>query len=466
MAGGSDVSPEPSPIAPTRRPILARTWTRISVLRHAPEALSPEASRLLVAICLLHIVVSYLGSITTQTMTFVADDFGVGNEIQGRALAVIRADLLVALPLALLADRVGRRRMLMICALGGAIGSALCGLAPGISTFTVAQVGARGFVTATAIVLGILLVEEMPSGSRGWAATWYVVAAVVGTVATVFIPPVVDGHVGRWRWFYGIGVLFVPFVVVIVRRIPESARFALQHPTRGGDRQSHGTARALMRDLADHAPRVAMVIAVAFLIGLINTPARQFANQYLREDRGYNGAAITQFNLITNAPGVIGLVIGGLFSDRVSRRRVFAVGLLGAAIGDVVIFSTSGPALWIASALGALVGASALAGSAIIPTELFPTRLRGAANGIATASGRVGGMLGLWLAGVWSNGRAVGPAIVRLAPAEITIALFVFFFVPETARRALEDLNPEDLLRQDLAPEDVGASNDLASERA
>jgi MFS family permease len=77
--------------------------------------------------------------------------------------------------------------------------------------------------------------------------------------------------------------------------------------------------------------------------------------------------------------------------------------------------------------------------------ELFPTSLRGRANGVINTVATVGSVIGLVLAGfladelgsfAWALGLlAIGP----LAMAAVVLAWF-----PETAWRELEDLNPED----------------------
>jgi len=87
----------------------------------------------------------------------------------------------------------------------------------------------------------------------------------------------------------------------------------------------------------------------------------------------------------------------------------------------------------------------------LIPTitvfgpELFPTALRGRANGIVTTTAMVGSVLGLVAAGhlrdsLGSFGRTIG----LLAVAPLLAAVIILLVFPETARRELEDLNPED----------------------
>ena len=77
--------------------------------------------------------------------------------------------------------------------------------------------------------------------------------------------------------------------------------------------------------------------------------------------------------------------------------------------------------------------------------ELFPTSLRGRANGTIAILGVTGSVIGLltagWLSEAWDG---LGPALALLAVGPLVMALLVLVAYPETAHRELEELNPED----------------------
>jgi MFS family permease len=76
---------------------------------------------------------------------------------------------------------------------------------------------------------------------------------------------------------------------------------------------------------------------------------------------------------------------------------------------------------------------------------LFPTSLRGRANGIINTVATVGGVIGLVLAGFLIDELdSFGLALGLLAIGPLIMAIVVLALFPETARRELEDLNPED----------------------
>ena len=72
---------------------------------------------------------AFTNTLFTQTAQFAADDFGVGNFGFSVAGAVVRAGIIISLPLAFLADRVGRRRIIRIVAWAAPIVTALGALA-------------------------------------------------------------------------------------------------------------------------------------------------------------------------------------------------------------------------------------------------------------------------------------------------------------------------------------------------
>lgn len=59
---------------------------------------------------------AFINTLFTQTAEFAADDFGVGDAGVGYAGAIVRAGIIFALPAAILADRIGRRRVVVAVA--------------------------------------------------------------------------------------------------------------------------------------------------------------------------------------------------------------------------------------------------------------------------------------------------------------------------------------------------------------
>jgi MFS family permease len=396
-----------------------------------PQRLDSRAAMALGALCALSWIVGYMGTILTQTITFAADEFEAGKAAQGLALAVVRADVVLTVVLVALADRRGRRRVLLVTTTAACVLSAVCALAPSLAWLAVGQVVARGFVTAGVVIVAIAVVEEMPAGARAYGISLLALAAGGGAGLCVLLLRVCDLAEWAWRLLFVVPLLAVPLVRHVGRRLPESRRFRAPHP---GAR------------LAGHGRRFWLLAASGFLLNLFVAPASQFQNEFLRDERGFSGGRISLFTVLTGTPGLIGVIAGGRLAER-GRRLVGAVAVVVGVGATVLVYLTTGWPLWAWSTIGSIVGAATVPALGVYGPELFPTALRGRANGVITGLARVGSVVGLRVAGALSNrSDRLGPAMALLALGPALLAVLVLVAYPETAHRELEELNPEDAI--------------------
>ena len=393
-----------------------------------PDRLDPRAAQMLAALCALSVVVGYLGTVLTQTITFAADEFGAGKGAQGVALAAVRGDVVVALVLVAMADRRGRRRVLLLSSSVGCVLTATGALAPSLALLAASQVVTRGFVTAAVIVLTVAAAEEMPKGSRAYAVSLLAMTAALGAGLCVFLLRLAD-LAGGWRLLFAFGLLGLPAVRAVGARLSESRRFQAPHERAG---------------MAGHGRRFWLLAVSAFLFNLFFAPASQFGNEYLRTERGFSGAQISLFTILTATPGGIGVVVGGRLAER-GRRTVGAVALLAGVGATVLMYQASGWGMWAWSTIGSIVGGATIPALGVYGPELFPTSLRGRANGTIAVLGRAGSVVGLVAAGLLADSfDRLGPALALLALGPAALAVLVLVAYPETAHTELEELNPED----------------------
>ena len=93
--------------------------------------------------------------------------FDQTDQALGVALAIARAGVLVSLVAIALADRWGRRRLILVGLVGACAANLLTSLAPTFEVFTGAQLLNRALVNTVLIVAGIAAVEDAPEGARG-----------------------------------------------------------------------------------------------------------------------------------------------------------------------------------------------------------------------------------------------------------------------------------------------------------
>lgn len=395
-----------------------------------PDTFDDRSALVLGCLAMLSLITGMTGVLLSQTLTFAADQFGAETRAQGFATAAARMDVLIALVLVAAADRKGRRRIVVLAALMACTMTVAGALSPNLLAFTGTQLVARGSATALALALGIMAAEEVPAGSRAYAISILSVSAALGAGLPVSLLFVADLHPGGWRFLFALAALGIPIALSVARRLPESKRFDQPH---------------VEAPVAGHGRRFWLLAASGFLLAIFLAPASQFTNEFLREERNFSAGAISLFTILTNMPGGIGIVVGGYLADVKGRRLVGAVGLVGGVGATIAMFFSTGWPLWAWSIMGSLFGSMTVPALGVYGPELFPTSLRGRANGVIGGLGRIGSVIGLVSIGfLVTTFGGFAPALLVLATGPAIVALLVLFAYPETARLELEDLNPED----------------------
>ena len=426
-----------------------------------------RAATVLSLLCLIGLVAGYLGTLLTQMLTYAAEDFGAGTGAQGTLLASVRVGVLLSLVIVSFADRRGRRSVLIASVIGACLFTGVAALAPGMVFLGVAQTFSRALSTVVALLVAIMAVEEMPAGARAFSVSVLTMTAGLGAGLCVANLVYVDMATGAWRIAFLVPLLAIYPCWRIGRRLPETHRFAARKlllSTEGVVRDVPDIVDATYEEIEEEPAtatptaarrrllprhfdwrRFVLLACSGFLWSLFLAPAAQFLNEFLRTERGFSGAMIAVFVLVTNTPAGVGIVAGGKLADRHGRRVIGAIGVIGGVGFTVVSYLSWGWPLWLASLTASVIGALAVPALAVYGPELFPTGQRGAANGGLQVVSVAGSSTGLLLAG-WMADRlgGLGPAMAVLAVGPLILVVLVLTLFPETAGRELEDLNPED----------------------
>ena len=128
-------------------------------------------------------------------------------------------------------------------------------------------------------------------------------------------------------------------------------------------------------------------------------------------------------------------MVGGRLADTRGRRLVGAFGVIGGTLLTVAMVLLGGWPMWVLSVAGAICGAMVVPALGVYGPELFPTSLRGRANGAISILGVTGSVLGPGgrpgcLSDRWDG---LGPALAVLAIGPLLMAVLVL--VP-TRRRS------------------------------
>ncbi|MGH2728148.1 MAG: MFS transporter [Actinomycetota bacterium] len=391
-------------------------------------------------VCAALVVAGYCGGLFTQTLPYVREAFDASKADMGVALAVTRAGVLVGLIGATLADRRGRRRIILASLIGVCLSSTLSGLTPNLATFSLMQVFVRGFVQLAGIVGYIIVMEEAPEGSRAFMLAVAGMASGAGFAVGAGLLPLADVNGNAWRLMFlaaGLGLLLIPG---IARRLPESGRYVAL---------SARAATGRVRELVDpiYGGRFFVAAAIGFLLGFFGSPSLQWTNDYLSDVRGYSGAGITLLRGVTQGfPALLAIVAGGRLAESSGRLVVASRATLALGVMTLVFFLTGGPILWMAMLLATIAGAMSGPALTAFNTELFPTEVRGRAGAVLLAVSVVGAAAGLLLVGYLADPLGdVGKAVAITCIAPIIVAVVLIPRLPEARGRALDEISPPEV---------------------
>ncbi|MGH2793052.1 MAG: MFS transporter [Actinomycetota bacterium] len=391
-------------------------------------------------ICAVLLVAGYCGGLFTNTLDFVADSFGASDADLGVVLALTRIGILVGLVGATLADRRGRRKILLASLIGVCVSSAISALAPNLVTFGVAQVFVRGFVQLAGIIGFVAVTEEAPEGSRAFLLAIAGMASGAGFALGAGLLPLADKAGGAWRLMFLIAALGLMLVPGIARQLPETDRY-----TEISGRL--GAARA--RELIDprYGGRFFIAAAIGFLLGFFGSPSLQFTNRYLSNVRGYSGIGIFFLRSVTQGvPALLGIILGGKLAESRGRLVIASRATLALGVMSVVFFLTGGAPLWISMLVATVAGAMSGPALTAFNTELFPTEVRGRAGAILLTVSVIGAVAGLLFVGYMAEPLGdVGKAVAITCIAPIIVAVVLIPRLPEARGKRLDEISPPEV---------------------
>jgi putative MFS transporter len=399
--------------------------------------------------------VSSLGSFYTMAVTGFAlpqiqRGLSISEDEVASLFALLRFGTLFSLALAISADRVGRRRLLIV----SVAGCALCNLATAFAQSGLSlawlQLGARLFMGGQILLAGVVVSEELSAENRGWGLGLLTAVSGLGGALTLLVYAFVEQLPYGWRALFVVGSFGLLCVPWLWRSLRETRRFS-DHQDRLDGRAPAGHAWQPLRDIVfQHGWRLAALVGVIAPVMVVLEPGSVFVSKHLQDDLGYSPA---QVGLLVATCGIatpLGNVLSGAVSDRFGRRplTIFMSLLLSVAVAlfynaTGMISLVPGLALLFMSVGGLMVLHTALA------TELFPTALRSTAAGVREAVGTVGASVGLWILSLLYVATGSHPESVTWILLVTPISPLILLFVPETARRELEEVSPERRARGD-----------------
>jgi putative MFS transporter len=356
----------------------------------------------------------------------------------GLVKGIVEVGAVAAFFLAMLVDRFGRRRLLLITISGYTVATFLTAFAPHVTLLTGLQLVARTFAGAEGAIATTMIVEEFPAGERGKAIG---ILASMGTLATIVV-----GLMGLfgfqdafgWRAFYLVGI--VPLVLVAIGRrgLRETERFTRVRATAGAVGLNQTSPWEPWRTPLRRS--LLSIGALHFFRNLATASAVSWFAFYAEEEVGLSGRTTGLFLAVGAAVGVFGFLLGGLLMDRIGRRHAFILYTALSAVFGVVLFQSHRSTVVLAALCGAIffgLGSGSMTNA--FATEPFPTYVRGrAATWCRNFFEIPGGIVGPILVGFLGDPdtgvlESVGNAMTLLfAFMVIPVLLIAWRLVPET----------------------------------
>lgn len=356
-----------------------------------------------------------------------ADQAGLSGTVLGVGLAILRLASLGGLPLAGLADRFGRRTILLAtCAVGLAL-TVAAAASPSYWWFVAIFALGRPALSATTGVAQVSAAELTGTAERAKSIALVAAGYGVGAGLTAFIHSLAASALG----FRGVFALAaVPLVMLpLVRRL-------VVEPDRFRSSPEHG--RPVIGPIGhEFRGRLFVVAALAFCVSVITGPANSLVFVYAQNVRHVPGAATAAMVVGAGAAGLGGLLLGRFLADGIGRRPTVALAMTAMSLFGVLAYDGSTAALIVGYIFGIMAASVFAPAGGSLANELFPTTVRASVAGWNIAAAVLGAVVGLLVFGAVADvGRTAGlAATVTFLPMIPAAALLLL--LPETRGREI-----------------------------
>ena len=353
-----------------------------------------EAIPIIGAIVILLIYQGYTLSIPGIASPWISKTFDLDQSRLAQLFAWMSVAAFGSLALARWADRVGRRRIILLGLLASPALSLTSAIAQGPISFAIYQILISALLGGSVTSAIALLAEELPVNQRARGQAAAATASAVGGVLGYFVIPVLLRNGYDWRWLFVPSVAGILLVWPVARMLPE---------TQWAEQRSKGTiTKSRIYDVFNpiYRRRAIGLISTAALSTVAGTAVNGWLYYEAVSIIGLPPERASTLVVTGMLVGMIGFPIGAWASDRFGR--VPTVTFFGGAawLGAIAFYwwpnvSFVMPMVWLISIYCWFkVGSSIMTvGANASATELFPAALRSTMMGWQMIVGAVFSML-------------------------------------------------------------------------
>ena len=362
-------------------------------------------------------------------------DWGLTSQQMGWIGSVNSIGMAVgALVFGLLADRIGRKNVLIITLVLFSVASGFSALTTSLAIFLFFRFLIGMGLGGELPVASTLVSESVPEDKRGrtvvllesfWAGGWLVAALI-----SYFVIPVYG-----WRAALLISALPALYAIYLRIHLPDSSRFAT---VKKEQRPSVLSSLSMLRR-KEYAKRTLMMWILWFSV-VFSYYGMFLWLPSVMVLKGFTLIQSFQYVLIMTLAQLPGYFTAAWFIEKFGRKFVLVTYLIGTAVSayffgnaeTLVSLMTAGCFLsfFNLGAWGALYAYS---------PEQYPTVIRGTGTGMAASIGRIGGILGPLLVGsLLTNGTSIETIFLIFGISILIGMLAVLFLGKETKNITLE----------------------------
>ena len=410
----------------------------------------------------------YDTGVISGALLFIRQDFELTSFLEGIIVSF------------LLSDRIGRRPTTLLAAIIFGVGAVAVAFAPSVIFIILGRFLLGLGVGLASMIVPLYIAEIAPAERRGALVSLNQLMITIGILLS-YIVGVIFTPIEGWRYMFGVAIVPALVLGIGMFSLPESPRWLFEHGQRDKARQVLGRSRspeevdqeiqemAEIKDQGGQEERVsysellAPFVRPALIIGIglaifqqitgINTVI-YYAPTILQGVGFSEGGAIAATALGVGVVNVGFTILSLFLIDRLGRRPLLLIGLVGmtislALLGTVFASGATGDDSTVLSGvLATLCLAVYIASFAIslgpvfwlMISEIYPLRIRGTAMSVASIANWGSNFLVALMFPVLLAALGGATLFWLFAVIGIVAWVFIYFRVPETKNRSLEEI--------------------------
>lgn len=370
-------------------------------------------------------------------------------------------------------DLLGRKAMYGIEVILLTIGSILSAFAPSFGWLILFRfllgLGVGGDYPTSSVIMS----EYANRKQRGFLVTMVFAMQGLGLLAGPLIASILlstgMSHAIAWRLMLGLGAIPAASVIYLRRKMAETPRYLVavkQDAQKAAEIVSNLTGEKVTGTVINPVSRQTFWNAKN-LVRLFAAAGSWFLIDVAFYGNGVSSQLILKA-LLPNSPLVIttlvaagiflvaaipGYVVAARYMDRIGRKVIQGVGFAVMALAyasiffvpDIVKLPIVFLIIYAISYFFIEFGPNTT--TFLVPSEIFPTNLRGTAHGFSAAGGKIGAFLGAFVLPGILKSAGLGSTMGLLAGVSV-LGILLTFLLPEMKQRSLEEMEVAESLRE------------------